>query len=450
MAAPGRDDYPVNNGQHVRFPKQDTSMENGTQLPKPPSTGDKKPENAATALDAEVTNSDSGIMPIDEGTMREAPDGVGEKTTVDAGLEDTEPDKIDKLPTTPAPATEARPLKPRPKDFEPCVYDVSPSGFRRIAINVDQHVTTIGNDRENTDIHIDEPNISQTQVVIVSIGDQWLVMDCGSNDHLRVNGVATRQFVAEQNARCVLTIGQSLLVFCGNEAEKSPHPETAMLNDLYTSGLVHEDLAVGELTLKNEQEQVVSKGAPIILGNHEICDYFLLGSNVQPFHALIYWDRDGIYLDPLNNKGVLLSNQPVNDSSPVENGTTITIADVKVGARITPNHKDRCAQLYPAESLAFDYFGFTAIGDTPSESFTVSMVGQGVTLGRGNTCDIILADSFSSREHAQVIPSGKSLTLFDTYSSNGVFVNGERVRKSRVHVGDIIEIGHSHFLVHYA
>lgn len=427
-------------------------MENGTQLPKPPSTGNKEPKNAVTALDAEaaeVTASDSGIMPIHEDTMLEAHDSLGEKTTVDAGLEDTEPDKIDKLPTTPALTAEARPLKPRPKNFEPCVYNVTTSGFRRIAINVDQHVTTIGNDRENVDIHIAEPNISQTQAVLVLIGDQWLIMDCGSNDHLRVNGVATRQFVAELNARCILTIGQSLLIFCGNEAEKSPHPETAMLNDPFTPDLVRENLAVGELTLKKDQDQVVSKGAPIILGNHESCDYFLQGEGVQAFHALIYWDRDGIYLDPLNNKGVFLNSKPINRSSPVENGVTITIANVKIGARITPDHKDRCAQLYPVESLAFDYFGFTAVGDTPSESFTVSMVGQGVTLGRRNTCDIILDDSFSSREHAQLIPSGKSLTLFDTYSSNGVFVNGERVKKSRVHVGDIIEIGHSHFLVHY-
>ena len=29
-------------------------MENGTQLPKPPSTGNKEPKNAVTALDAEA------------------------------------------------------------------------------------------------------------------------------------------------------------------------------------------------------------------------------------------------------------------------------------------------------------------------------------------------------------------------------------------------------------
>jgi len=115
---------------------------------------------------------------------------------------------------------------------------------------VDQHITTIGNDRKNVDIHITEPNISQTQVALVLIGDQWLIMDYGSNDNLRINGVATRQFVAELNARCVLTIGQSLLILCGNEAEKSPHPETAMLNDPFTPDLVRENLAVDELTQK--------------------------------------------------------------------------------------------------------------------------------------------------------------------------------------------------------
>ena len=57
-------------------------MENGTQLPKPPDTGKKEPENAATALDteaAEVTVTGSGIMPIDKGTMIEARDSLARK-----------------------------------------------------------------------------------------------------------------------------------------------------------------------------------------------------------------------------------------------------------------------------------------------------------------------------------------------------------------------------------
>lgn len=51
------------------------------------------------------------------------------------------------------------------------------------------------------------------------------------------------------------------------------------------------------------------------------------------------------------------------------------------------------------------------------------------SIGRGANCDIIILDPKNrvSREHAVLIVEGKKLTLIDTQSLNGTFVNGQKI-----------------------
>lgn len=65
------------------------------------------------------------------------------------------------------------------------------------------------------------------------------------------------------------------------------------------------------------------------------------------------------------------------------------------------------------------------------------------TLGRSNTCDIVLEGSLLSRKHAQLTITDKSWRIEDLGSINGVFVDGDKIdgnkklsTKSTVTVGD--------------
>ncbi len=70
-------------------------------------------------------------------------------------------------------------------------------------------------------------------------------------------------------------------------------------------------------------------------------------------------------------------------------------------------------------------------------------------VGRSQTTDVTLDDGAVSREHIQLVPSGKSCQLIDNYSSNGCYVNNEKVTKARLRAGDLIEVGRSIFVVHF-
>jgi len=62
------------------------------------------------------------------------------------------------------------------------------------------------------------------------------------------------------------------------------------------------------------------------------------------------------------------------------------------------------------------------------------------TIGRGTDNDVRIDNPAVSSHHARIILEGDSIVIEDTDSKNGVFVNGERVKRQVVQYGDEITI----------
>lgn len=68
-------------------------------------------------------------------------------------------------------------------------------------------------------------------------------------------------------------------------------------------------------------------------------------------------------------------------------------------------------------------------------------LGDGLTIGRATDNLLVLRDARASRHHARIVADGTGWSVEDTGSSNGIFIDGARVRRARLDRGQILTVG---------
>jgi pSer/pThr/pTyr-binding forkhead associated (FHA) protein len=71
------------------------------------------------------------------------------------------------------------------------------------------------------------------------------------------------------------------------------------------------------------------------------------------------------------------------------------------------------------------------------------LTGARVRVGRGRSNELVLHDASVSREHAELVPTsdGRGWRVRDLDSTNGVAVNGAKVRDQALALGDTVTFG---------
>ncbi|TET33787.1 MAG: FHA domain-containing protein [Planctomycetota bacterium] len=71
-----------------------------------------------------------------------------------------------------------------------------------------------------------------------------------------------------------------------------------------------------------------------------------------------------------------------------------------------------------------------------------------ITIGRSSKNDLCLPDAAVSRKHALIHKGDKGFVIEDLGSSNGTFVNGEKVTQREVGANDVIKLGNTILFFH--
>jgi Domain of unknown function (DUF4388)/FHA domain len=74
--------------------------------------------------------------------------------------------------------------------------------------------------------------------------------------------------------------------------------------------------------------------------------------------------------------------------------------------------------------------------------FPISIDRQ-IIVGRSSDLDMVLVEDMVSRKHAKIAMQGDQIWIEDLGSTNGTFVNGEKIKRSRLKEGDRVLIGTS-------
>jgi hypothetical protein len=64
-----------------------------------------------------------------------------------------------------------------------------------------------------------------------------------------------------------------------------------------------------------------------------------------------------------------------------------------------------------------------------------------ILVGRSSSCDLVLHDSNVSRRHAQLFFREGRWIILDLDSTNGTYINGDRVQRSELLPGDLLALG---------
>ena len=77
----------------------------------------------------------------------------------------------------------------------------------------------------------------------------------------------------------------------------------------------------------------------------------------------------------------------------------------------------------------------------PGETLLVRLEQEVTRIGRGLSADLRLDENSVSRRHARLVNDSSGARILDDRSSNGTFVNGQRVEQAALANGDLVMLG---------
>ncbi len=129
-----------------------------------------------------------------------------------------------------------------------------------------------------------------------------------------------------------------------------------------------------------------------------------------------------------------------NCGAEVENDTTVVYVPLEKD-REHPLSRDEAAQV---EGI----HGFALVVERGPRTGMTFVLNPGVTtVGRHPESDIFLDDVTVSRQHCRFVVDGGELSVEDSGSTNGTYVNDSRVDSAALEAADEVLVGRFHFLV---
>lgn len=195
----------------------------------------------------------------------------------------------------------------------------------------------------------------------------------------------------------------------------------------------------------------------VVLGSDPQSAIALSGPGLLPRHALLVGQPDGQVVirkatpeAEVMINGVRLGAEP----TPLLHGDKLQVAGQEL--TFVDERRSGSTQFVPAMSPspgaeARPQGGPKSVGTTGGRLVSLTdgreyvIMASSLVMGREAGCDVVVPGKDVSRRHAEIVPSPKGYLLVDS-STNGVFVNDERVQGQRLLTrGDVIRIGEESF-----
>lgn len=193
-----------------------------------------------------------------------------------------------------------------------------------------------------------------------------------------------------------------------------------------------------------EHKEIELDGEIYRIGSADDADICLKTTGVADKHAMIR-RQGGEYVLEVDNPAHLVSvnGKLVQDKKPLREGDLLIISQVH--CRLQPSEEQSDDPAQTVVRMALPKFVIRGVSG-PYFGKTYPLRGTTV-LGRHADCDIRINSEGISRRHAEIVVTNDGLLVRDLNSSNGTFVNGEKVTEAQLKVGDEVRFDALRFLV---
>jgi len=330
-------------------------------------------------------------------------------------------------------------------ELPPCLYLVNGNTTVDFLIDTNEFITSVGKSPEAT-ITLDDNSLSPIHLRIVKLSKECLFVDRGKRDICKFNGIQSRQAFKPLDSRVVIKMGNHWMVYDATELGA----QSATINqDVKAENVLSQEAMPGVAILQYKNRTFETDNDCLLIGTHQVCDIRLHTESVADFAALVYWNKNGVFIDKMgaSRAALCVNRKRVTEETKLEDGDEISMGKDRITFTCEGNIEERAhtmfGQINERPSLAL-----TALNS--EEPFTTALSTNNMyTVGRASTANLQFHDPSVSRIHAKLMVREKFMTVTDNESYNKVKVNMEEVPKASVFAGDILELGSLALLVHY-
>lgn len=203
--------------------------------------------------------------------------------------------------------------------------------------------------------------------------------------------------------------------------------------------------------LDGTEERYPLAGQDIFIGRDTQLLVSIPDSKISRRHARMFMRRGAWFIEDLGSvNGVLIDGVRISTAVACALGQEMHIGDAVL--KLVPSDAQPAAAARPSTAAAVALPGWSLrVSEGALKGLNLKLQGpHAQVLGRDAQADLIVADSSISRRHARLTPDTGQVGVEDLGSSNGTFVNDERVQRGTMRPGDRLRLGNVTAVLHAA